>query len=590
MNERAVRQGHSSWGRLLLVAALVAAMAAPTMAGANDPSTLDSHPVFMVDDVVVHIGDPGEAIAPQASDPLDLVGGVDTLRDHSLGRDVLEVWTCGLSTSAATLTAQLEANVRPWFLHQSRGRYEPVFVARGDAGSTAGQCRDHSRANADPSANGAIHLTGGAGGFASAGFVCGFTPCAGSQSYRDGNARSGFVGTQSTFYTTAVHEIGHMIQWPHSFTGVGPDEYDVASDVMSGNYGTFGSGRGSYPDPYGTAAINLYAAGWIDPNEVYMFSGGGALFNLATQGGTGHKMAVIRSGSSYFTLAARVPSTFDPMPAAWAGVEVYRVDRCASEFECMSSFDWLPGFRRTTPSPAVPFDWIDEANYSQPLPHVISAGETRSVGGVTVTVEGVSGQSFSVAIGPDPQPIPEPSPLDDLPSFTDTSGSVFAGDIEWLAASGITRGCNPPVNDRFCPDAPVTRGAMAAFLVRALGLTDSGATFADTSGHVFENDIARLAAAGITRGCNPPANTRFCPDQPVTRGAMAAFLARALGLTSGGATFADTSGHVFENDIARLAAAGITRGCNPPSNDRFCPNDPVTRGAMAAFMKRALGD
>jgi hypothetical protein len=35
-----------------------------------------------------------------------------------------------------------------------------------------------------------------------------------------------------------------------------------------------------------------------------------------------------------------------------------------------------------------------------------------------------------------------------------------------------------------------------------------------------------------------------------------------------------------------MAASGVTRGCNPPGNDRFCPDDLVTRGQMAAFMRR----
>jgi hypothetical protein len=56
-----------------------------------------------------------------------------------------------------------------------------------------------------------------------------------------------------------------------------------------------------------------------------------------------------------------------------------------------------------------------------------------------------------------------------------------------------------------------------------------GDPFWDDDGSVFEADIEALAAAGVTRGCNPPHNTRFCPEQPVTRGQMAAFLARALG-------------------------------------------------------------
>jgi hypothetical protein len=72
---------------------------------------------------------------------------------------------------------------------------------------------------------------------------------------------------------------------------------------------------------------------------------------------------------------------------------------------------------------------------------------------------------------------------------------------------------------------------------------------------------------------------------------MAAFLVRALGLTDdgGGNTFTDDDGSVFEEDIARLAASGITRGCNPPDNTKFCPGDKVTREQMAAFLRRALG-
>ena len=122
---------------------------------------------------------------------------------------------------------------------------------------------------------------------------------------------------------------------------------------------------------------------------------------------------------------------------------------------------------------------------------------------------------------------------------------------------------------------------MAAFLVRALGLKPGKSTFADTKGHVFAADISALADAGITRGCGPG---RFCPDEPVTRGQMAAFLVRALKLPAGKATFADTKGHVFAGDVAALADAGITRGCGP---DKFCPDQPVTRGQMAAFLVRA---
>ena len=178
-----------------------------------------------------------------------------------------------------------------------------------------------------------------------------------------------------------------------------------------------------------------------------------------------------------------------------------------------------------------------------------------------------------------------------LATLSDIGSSVFFDEALWLHREGITRGCNPPANSRFCPERSVTRGQMAAFLVRALELPPASRDwFADDDAAVFEDDINRLAEAGITRGCNPPAGDRFCPGRTVTRGQMAAFLSRAFGYVNegGGDLFVDDDHSVFETDIDRLATAGVTMGCNPPTNDRFCPGRTVTRGQMAAFLERAL--
>jgi hypothetical protein len=63
-----------------------------------------------------------------------------------------------------------------------------------------------------------------------------------------------------------------------------------------------------------------------------------------------------------------------------------------------------------------------------------------------------------------------------------------------------------------------------------MGYTDDGGgdLFTDDDGHLFEHAIDKLGAAKVTLGCNPPANTHFCPDDYMTRGQMAAFLKRAL--------------------------------------------------------------
>ncbi len=71
---------------------------------------------------------------------------------------------------------------------------------------------------------------------------------------------------------------------------------------------------------------------------------------------------------------------------------------------------------------------------------------------------------------------------------------------------------------------------------------------------------------------------------------MAAFLARILDLPQSGKDhFVDDAGSQFQGAINKIADAGITVGCNPPANNRFCPTENVTRGQMAAFFKRVWG-
>ena len=177
-------------------------------------------------------------------------------------------------------------------------------------------------------------------------------------------------------------------------------------------------------------------------------------------------------------------------------------------------------------------------------------------------------------------------------TFTDDDANTHEADIEIIAAAGITRGCNPPANDEYCPEEGFTRGQAAAFFNRALNLNASDTdAFDDDEDSIFEGDIDAIAAIGITLGCNPPANDEYCPDDTVTRAQWASFMVRALGLTEGGDDdrFTDDDGNTHETDINRIAAAGITLGCNPPANDLFCPDDTVTRAQAASFFVRALG-
>ena len=110
--------------------------------------------------------------------------------------------------------------------------------------------------------------------------------------------------------------------------------------------------------------------------------------------------------------------------------------------------------------------------------------------------------------------------------FSDDDLSIFEKDIEWLASVGVTAGCG---DGEFCPNDYVTRAQMAAFLHRALEdlLAANGeASFSDDNQSIFEKDIEWLASTGVTAGCD---DGLFCPNDYVTRAHMAAFLHRALG-------------------------------------------------------------
>ena len=165
--------------------------------------------------------------------------------------------------------------------------------------------------------------------------------------------------------------------------------------------------------------------------------------------------------------------------------------------------------------------------------------------------------------------------------FWDIASSPFRREIERTFLDGVTFGCSAIY---YCPSSATTREVMAGFLARALSLPPATRDyFRDDESSVHEDSINRIAAAGITGGC---ATGRFCPTGTVTRGQMAAFLVRSfhLPLTSRD-YFTDDETSIFEGEINRLAASGITAGCG---GTKFCPNNLVSREQMAAFLWRAL--
>jgi hypothetical protein len=119
-----------------------------------------------------------------------------------------------------------------------------------------------------------------------------------------------------------------------------------------------------------------------------------------------------------------------------------------------------------------------------------------------------------------------------LGSFTTTTDSGWGSDVANIGHTIQNRNNMYTVRVS-CSAAINTLGFMGVRLywARQISPAPSTATFDD----VFSSDwyfqgVEALAAAGITQGCNPPSNTLFCPNSAVTRAQMAVFLARALGL------------------------------------------------------------
>ena len=105
--------------------------------------------------------------------------------------------------------------------------------------------------------------------------------------------------------------------------------------------------------------------------------------------------------------------------------------------------------------------------------------------------------------------------------FTDDETSTHEADINALRKAGITAGCGP---SRYCPTLVLTRAEAAAFVARAGGALGTDADcFTDDDNSPHEEYINVLCNAGLVFGCAP---MKYCPDAALTRGQMAAFLHR----------------------------------------------------------------
>lgn len=110
--------------------------------------------------------------------------------------------------------------------------------------------------------------------------------------------------------------------------------------------------------------------------------------------------------------------------------------------------------------------------------------------------------------------------------------------------------------------------------------------FADLNGHWAKDKINTLVNLGIVSGVNA---NEFAPQREITRAEFATLLLKAIKLEPGvqyKGKFNDVPADSWYFSTVNAAAeAGLINGFG---NDRFGPNDPVTREQMAVMIQKAL--
>lgn len=226
----------------------------------------------------------------------------------------------------------------------------------------------------------------------------------------------------------------------------------------------------------------------------------------------------------------------------------------------------------------------------------VSPAQGSGGGTLTLTAQTNSGaaRTANISVGGQTIQILQKTALTVTPAFQDVPVSdLFFDYIQMLNQNVPGAGCG---SGSYCPSAATTRAQMAEWIVRALhGESFSfpaTAYFSDVPAtHPQFRFVQKLREMGITSGCDA---NRYCPNDGVTRGQMAAFLVRARLAVNSSQPFPSPSpqgfsdvppGNLFFNHIQKLRELGVTGGCTATT---YCPDQITTRGQMAVFLVRAF--
>ncbi len=342
------------------------------------------------------------------------------------GTDRVAVWVCDvpagstaseyadprrLSVDLAAVTQWANDNATPYYAAVSGGRYVPTFVAAGRLALTTSEgfeaCLAKTIANTGrPFTNSFATDTSTFGiGLGSPGGVTSLD----SYNYNlfdqpPSETRRGlWVGGGSVVDLPApnilIHEIGHSLHWPHSYTGPA-SPYDNPTDIMSDmpddgwcERSTGGGGTLRWPCvAQNTMAFDRFAAGWIDDAQVAVHNPGTASYTLIAPSADGLQIVAIPAPGNpkvMLTVEAR-PKTGNDRFLAVEGVSFSIVDQRGNECPNAGAYggSCVSVRRRQGPALGAP------GTYQ----HVVPVGASATAYGVTVTVTAKVGAGFTVDV------------------------------------------------------------------------------------------------------------------------------------------------------------------------------------------------
>ena len=341
-----------------------------------------------------------------AGDPSSLAFFPQLSRSVGLGLDRIAVWTCvveggeGPVHDPHEIAEWAQDAADDYLATASYGRYQVEFTAVGAfPAEDPSECLPGAEERTDSPFTNAmvVDTTLDGGGLGGPGLVYS-DGTGGAPGQPPSESSRGFLirgGSYSEFPNPRVllHEIGHTLHWPHSFL-TPTNEYDNPVDLMSGWTGPQDCtvpGWVYQCRPQHAIGFNRWAAGWIDPSQVVVHSGGARTVDLRRPGVSGMQLVVapsMRSSQALVTVEARPDTEYDDILDK-GGVAVHVVDQRPEMCGVGETFGGCPSlWRRQGQALGAP------GTYE----HVLVPGESRTLHGVTVAVTTAISGGYRVSI------------------------------------------------------------------------------------------------------------------------------------------------------------------------------------------------